>query len=518
MPDLDIRTLVIVTALISLGSGIALIDLWRSQSRQKGVGFWATGMCCVAAGSILMAGRGNISDLLSLVVANSFYVVGFLLFLRGMRVFVGRPPFTFIDFGLPPIAAVLFYYFHYISPNINIRIVILSIVFVVTCFAIVVTLLREKNVLWQSAGFSVATTFGLFGLLYGARGVIALLSPFDNSMMAPSFSSSIVFLGGIFILGGIAITLTLLTYAVLESELLIVSLAVNQSASSIVITDTTGVIKYVNPACIKKTGYLEKELVGEYPRVLRSGEMPPEQYATLWETLSLGKTWRGEFHNRKKNGELFWEIASIAPVKQKNGKISHYVAIKEDITALKNAEERIRHLANHDVLTGLPSRRLSMDRLDSCLANARRNKTIVAVLFVDLDGFKAVNDTLGHDAGDYVLKETSTRLLSCVREVDTVGRVGGDEFWVILSNMPDKNSIITIAQKLVKAVAEPYKFDSKKISISASIGIALYPEHAVTPLELVSLADEAMYEMKRNGKNNYAFSDKTHTEDVIETM
>jgi diguanylate cyclase (GGDEF)-like protein len=181
--------------------------------------------------------------------------------------------------------------------------------------------------------------------------------------------------------------------------------------------------------------------------------------------------------------------------------------MKEDITALKNAEERILHMANHDVLTGLPTRRLAMDRLQRSLANAKRNKTMVAVLFVNLDAFKRVNDSLGHDAGDHVLKETATRLCSCVREIDTVARVGGDEFWVVLTNMPNKKRIITIAEKLLNAAAAPYKFNSEEINIGASIGIALYPDHSPTPQGLVNLGDQAMNEIKRKGKNNYAFTE-----------
>lgn len=507
MLELDIRTLLVVTALVSIGSAVALISLWRAQPRPNGSGLWASGMSCIAVASVMISGRGSINDFFSLVLANSLYVVGFLLILRGIRVFANRPPLLFFDFGLPPIVVSLFYYFNYVEQNINIRIAVLSSAFVLICFAIVVTLLREKNVPWRSAGFAVATVFALFGAAHGIRGVIAILSPFAPSFMDPSVSTTLVFLAGIFLLGGSAITLILLTYAVLESELRVVSLAVNQSASSILITDATGLIEYANPTCIKKTGYSKEELIGENPRILRSGKTNPEEYVSLWKTLSLGNTWRGEFYNRKKNGEHFWEIASIAPVKMKNGKVTHYVAIKEDITELKNAEQRILHMANHDPLTGLPTRRLCMDRLDNNLAIARRKETIVAVLFIDIDGFKQVNDTLGHDAGDHILKETAMRLCSCVREVDTVARVGGDEFLVILNSMPDKNSIIPVAEKLIKAVAMPYKLDHDDINIGASIGIAVYPEHSDNPQKLINLADKAMYQIKRKEKNNYRFAE-----------
>ncbi|MGY5452446.1 diguanylate cyclase domain-containing protein [Agarivorans sp. MS3-6] len=502
---LDNRTLLVVTALISLGAAVALIALWRAQSRANGAGFWALGMSCIAAGSILISGRGSIPDFISLVMANSFYVLGFLLLLRGLRVFTGRPPIVLLDFGLLPLVAALFYYFNYIEPNLNIRIAVLSAAFVVICAAIVFTLLREKNVPWRSAGVAVAIVFASFGIIHGGRGIVALLSSPGQSFMHASMSSSIVFLGGIFIIGGIAISLILLTYAVLESELRIFSQAVKQSASSIIITDSDGAIDYVNPAATEKSGYLAKELIGQNPRILQSGEMAAEDYAVLWSSISAGDTWRGEFHNRKKNGELFWEIASIAPVTTRNGKISHFVAVKEDITALKDAKKRIHHLAYHDALTGLPTRKLSMDRMESALALARRNNTMVAVLFVDLDGFKAVNDTLGHDAGDQVLKMTTERLCACVREVDTVARIGGDEFLVILSSVIERDAIAIVTERMIHAVATPFTIDSVDVCISASIGIALYPEHSDNPQQLVKLADRAMYAIKHRGKNNYAF-------------
>ncbi|WP_296054789.1 diguanylate cyclase [uncultured Amphritea sp.] len=507
MPDLDIRTLLIVTALISMGSSVALVYLWRSQTQPNGSGFWASGMSCIAAASILITERGNIPDFLSLVCANSLYIIGFVLILRGIRVFTDSPPLLFFDFVLPPIATLLFYYFNYIDQNLNIRIIVISSGFAMICFAIVQTLLSDKNASWRSAGLATATLFGLFGISHAFRGAVAVLSPFEHTFMSPSISSSIVFLGGIFILGGSAIALILLTQATLEAKLRIVSLAVEHTASSVIITDTTGSIRYVNPALTEKTGYLLTELIGKKPRILRSGETSPEEYASLWKTLTAGNTWRGVFHNRKKNGELFWETASISPVKQTNGCISHYVAVQEDITALKNAEERILHMANHDMLTGLATLRLAKDRLIRALAVAKRNKTKVAIFFIDLDGFKAVNDTLGHNAGDLVLKETATRLSSSIREVDTVARVGGDEFWILLTEIHDKDSVKIVAEKVVKAVSTPYKAESIDVNISASIGISLYPDHGSDSQKLVELADQAMYVTKRQGKNSYAFAD-----------
>ena len=519
MFELDIRTLLVITTLASVSSFVALTFLWRAQSRRNGAGFWAAGMLCIAIASLLISGQGRIEGFVAVVIVDSLYVIGFSLILRGIRVFAERAPLLFFDFILPLISAALFYYFNNVEQNINMRIVVISCAFMSTCAAIVFTLLRDKNAPWRSAAFSVAAVFGFFGVLHSVRGVLALISPFAPLLSDSTTSTSLVFLGGIFVLGGSVVTLTMLTYAVLESELRIFSHVVNQSASSIVITDTKGVIKYINPTCINKTGYSQQELIGENPRIFCSGEKSSAEYKVLWETLSAGDTWQGEFHNRKKNGELFWEVSSIAPIKNKAGRITRYVAMKEDITALKQAKKRVQHMANHDVLTKLPTRRLFMELLIKSLAVAKRHTKIAAVLFVDIDGFKAVNDTLGHDVGDKTLKATAARLSSCVREVDTVARIGGDEFLIILTNMPDKKSITSVAEKLVKAVAMPYQVgNAADINIGASIGIALYPDNALEPSALVNLADQAMYDVKRQGKNNYTFSKNMNVVANIPTL
>ncbi|PKF63792.1 sensor domain-containing diguanylate cyclase [Psychromonas sp. psych-6C06] len=503
---LDTRTLLLVTSLISIGSAIALVAVWRAQTRQNGAGFWAIGMSFVAIASLFISARGTLSDIITLVLANTLYVLGFILIARGVRIFCGHKPLIRLDIFLPLASMVGFYYYNYIEQDLNARVVIISFAFVIVSTNVIYALLRDKTAPWRNAGFATGLVFVVFGLAHAIRGGNALFYANQQPFMDPSLASTLVFLSSIFVIGGTSITLILLTYAALESELRNISLAVNQSASSVVITNTAGNIEYVNPAFSEKTGYQENEVIGKNPRILRSKETEQEQYEELWQQLSEGKTWRGEFHNRKKNGDLFWEIASIAPVKQRNGTISHYVAVKEDITELKDAKARITYLANHDALTGLPTRRLATDRLTKALAIAKRDKSKTAMMFVDLDGFKAVNDSLGHEAGDTVLQETAKRLCDTVREVDTVARVGGDEFWIILTNFKTKRCVEKVANKVLFALNEPYFIDDVEIEISASVGITLYPDHATTPENLVKLADKAMYDVKNKGKNGYSFS------------
>ncbi len=257
-------------------------------------------------------------------------------------------------------------------------------------------------------------------------------------------------------------------------ELMQLSLAVEHSPSSVIITDSDGVIEYVNKKFTETTLFEGAEAVGETMSLLKSGETPEEVYRDLWSTIAAGQEWRGEFHNRKKNGELYWEAAAILPILSPQGDVIHHIALQEDISERKHAEEQLRHMANHDTLTGLPTRRLGMEHVSAALAAARRDSTKAAMLFVDLDGFKAVNDSLGHDAGDRLLIAVAERLSGCVREIDTVARIGGDD-------------------------------DSA--SIGASIGIALYPDDEQDPEVLIKRADEAMYGVKAEGKNAFAFAE-----------
>lgn len=290
-------------------------------------------------------------------------------------------------------------------------------------------------------------------------------------------------------------------------ELMQLSLAVENSPSSVIITDRDGVIEYVNRKFTETTQFENSEAVGGNMRLLKSGETPVEVYHDLWRTVAAGREWRGEFYNRKKNGELYWEAAAILPILSPQGEIIHYLALQEDISERKRAEEQLRHMANHDTLTGLPTRRLGMEHVSSALAAARRDSSKAAVLFIDLDGFKAVNDTLGHEAGDRLLVGVAERLSSCVREIDTVARIGGDEFMVVINSIGNRENVALVAQKLIDALAQPFTLGDDTAAIGASVGIALFPDHEQDPEALIRRADGAMYDVKAKGKNSFAFAE-----------
>lgn len=286
-----------------------------------------------------------------------------------------------------------------------------------------------------------------------------------------------------------------------EDELRKLNLAVEQSPVTVLITDYEGKIEYVNSKFTELTGYTYEEVIGQNPRILKSGEKPIEEYKELWDTIKSGREWRGEFHNKKKNGELFWESASISPVFSQSGKITHFVDIKEDITKRKQKEEEMNYMAFHDVLTGLPNRILFQDRLVIALSNAKRYNKVMAVMFIDLDGFKFINDTFGHDAGDKLLQEVAKKLKGIVHQDDTVARMGGDEFTLIFPQVDEAKDIEVIAYRILEEFKKP--LTDMELKITASIGIAFYPEHGTKIGELLKNADAAMYKAKELGKNNY---------------
>lgn len=277
--------------------------------------------------------------------------------------------------------------------------------------------------------------------------------------------------------------------------------AVEQSPVSVIITDTRGVIQYVNPKFTQLMGYSREEAIGKTPRIIKGDFLAREFYQEMWQTILAGREWHGVFHNRTKAGALVWEIASISPIRDETGAITHFVGIKEDITELKRLQDQMEHMARHDHLTGLPNRALFLDRLEQAVVQAKRRSAGFAVLFLDLDRFKAVNDTHGHDTGDALLVAVAKRLGACIRESDTLARMGGDEFTALLLDIGGEENAARVAQNMLDALAEPFSIGQAECSIGASIGIALYPMHGQTGDGLLSTADTAMYDVKHSWKN-----------------
>jgi diguanylate cyclase (GGDEF)-like protein/PAS domain S-box-containing protein len=287
-----------------------------------------------------------------------------------------------------------------------------------------------------------------------------------------------------------------------EREAQIAAAVFDSAAEAILVTDAKANILQVNPAFTAITGYTPHEVVGKTPSLLRSGRHDAAFFEQMWDSLATRGRWQGEIWNRRKNGETYIEWLSITRI---IGGEEHggYVGTFTDITQRKEAEELMRHKAHHDALTDLPNRVLYLDRLHGALATARRHERHMAVLYIDLDHFKEINDRLGHAAGDSLLVETAHRLIAAVRESDTVARLGGDEFAIVLSEVHTLAEAEEVAQRIVLSLARPFELKEGMGRISGSIGVALFPEHGNDAETLQRHADMALYAVKEAGRNGY---------------
>jgi diguanylate cyclase (GGDEF)-like protein/PAS domain S-box-containing protein len=276
------------------------------------------------------------------------------------------------------------------------------------------------------------------------------------------------------------------------------------SHDGILITDPKGIILDVNQAFCDLTGYSRDEAIGQSSRLLDSGHHEKAFFDQMFETLAREDHWLGEIWNRTKAGAISVVLMTISAVRDTAGELTHYVGVFTDITQQKESERRLEHLAHHDALTDLPNRSLFRDRLRQAIRNSQRDNHSLALLFIDLDRFKKVNDTLGHVAGDRLLIEAARRITACVRNSDTVARLGGDEFTVVLQGVEDSDAAAGIARDIIETLAAPFVLGEDAVSVSASIGIALCPEDAEDPDALTNAADQAMYDAKAMGRNRYS--------------
>jgi len=275
----------------------------------------------------------------------------------------------------------------------------------------------------------------------------------------------------------------------------------DNTIEGIIITDAEVNILSVNPAFMKITGYQESEVRGRNPRVLSSGRQDKAFYRRMWEALNTTGYWQGELWNRRKNGEAYAEWLTISAILDNNQQVKNYIAVFADITSSKLAHDEFEFLAHHDPLTKLPNRLLFNARLSHALSRTKRTGDLVAVLMIDLDGFKLINDQYGHQSGDRVLETVAERLLANIRDEDTVARFGGDEFVIVLEDVTAREGVIDVACKLIEVIARPILLDDITVSVTASIGIAFSTMADSSPKRLMTRADHALYEAKDAGKN-----------------
>lgn len=290
-----------------------------------------------------------------------------------------------------------------------------------------------------------------------------------------------------------------------EEKLKLAASVFSHSREEIAITDAKATIIDVNDAFTRMTGYSRNEAIGQNPRFLQSGNQSPEFYAEMWKALLEDGFWSGEVWNRRKNGEVYAAIKTISAVCDENGVTTHYVALGSDITPMKEHQAQLEHIAHYDTLTHLPNRTLLADRLSQAMLQCRRHKRSLAVVFIDLDGFKSVNDAYGHSVGDELLIELSIRMKEALREGDSLARIGGDEFVAVLADLAKVEDCEPVLDRLLLASSQPVTVGDIILDVSASIGVTLYPQDNVDADMLMRHADQAMYVAKELGKNRYHF-------------
>ena len=304
-----------------------------------------------------------------------------------------------------------------------------------------------------------------------------------------------------------------------QLQLKMLSSAIEQSGSMVIITNQDAEIEYVNPKLCEITGFTKEELEGKNARIFRSEDIDMEVLSDLWANISVGNDWQGEISLCKKDNECIWVLMSISSIHTENNQISHYVTVCEDISELKEAHMRMEELAYVDSLTGLANRVLFRDRLEQVLKGLQRSGNNAALLYLDLDEFKRINDSMGHDVGDALLMKVAETLRQCVRHQDTVARMGGDEFVILLTDIDDLSGASAVARKILETMAKPVTLLKNEIMITPSIGITLAPEDSLNADILLKNADMAMYKAKKSGRNNYQFfTEEMNTQTVDHLM
>lgn len=511
MPSLDIRTLSYLAMISSLLLAVGLQLVNRLVVREPSLRLWALGASVSAAGYVLFVVRGMVPDLLSIVVGNTLLVIGSAWQYLGNRSFRqmknGFPWYWF----LAAATAAALTYFTYATPNLSARISVISAALAMVLLPSAVIWLRpgdsaDRLVRWVVGGANLATA-----LFLGARAVTTpfMVSPGQDFMAVASPIHTLTLVMGISLNIVLGIGLPLLVSGrlqrrVMESEERFRTIA-DYTFGWEYWLGTHEELLYVNAACERISGYSQAEFgadPGLFDRIVHAEDRHAYEEHLRWTDGQ--KEAHIEFRIVTRAGEVRWIAHGCRAVFSPDGRPLGRRISNRDITDLKHAEEQARQLAYFDSLTNLPNRRMLLDRLNHGLFQARRFERPLAIMFLDLDRFKEVNDTLGHDVGDSLLVQLAGRLSTCVRGGDTVARTGGDEFVIVLPEIADSQAVKVVAEKILQAIRQPVRIADHRLDVTVSIGIAVHDANAADDAtELMKKADIAMYAAKQAGRNGY---------------
>jgi diguanylate cyclase (GGDEF)-like protein/hemerythrin-like metal-binding protein/PAS domain S-box-containing protein len=521
MPNLiDIRTLILVLTIVLLCRALVLGYVWTITRQYPPVKLWVIGSALVAIGALLLALRGAIPDLFSVLLANGLLISGWMMISFGTVMAAEHPVPWRAGVVILVGAMVGCFWFLSITPDLARRTVVTSVPPIIfdtyvamVCLAYTGTYRRTTlrvlaALLLLSAAANCLKTYHVYStnlqdMFVAGREVL----PFYVMALISSVAGTVMY-----VLLAVHHVQEQLDQELAQSKqreetLKIAAMIFENTSEGMIITDADGSITSVNPAFSELSGYTADEVIGKTTRLLKSDKHDAEFYQRMWNSLLTKGKWEGEIWNRQKNGDLVSDHVLINTVYGPDGSVQQRIALYHDITAQKKTAEAVFHQANYDVLTELANRHLFFQQLAQELSRARRAGKRVGLLFMDLNKFKPVNDQFGHEAGDFTLKTVANRWQACVRGGDTLARMGGDEFALIVGDLSFANELEPIAQKLIDAIASPIELpDGNQCGIGVSVGIAVYPDNAAEMDSLIAAADAAMYESKHSGQGKAKLS------------
>lgn len=508
--NIDIRTLILLHFIVNIINVGAVTIIWHQyRKRFMGISLWLAYVVMQAAGLGLVLLRGFIPDFLSIVIANLLMTAGGLCLFIGLEQFVNQRSSQVHNYFFLALYMVVLYYFYAYQPNLSAREILYAVFYIVLDAQIIWLLIYRTPVALRSMVHITSLVFVGHLLTNLSRIILIMLVPLrTNDFFQSRFNDALIITIYLALSIGFVIALILMVSQRLLDEVQIseekFTKAFHSAPYAILLTrPSDGKILDVNDGFIKITGYAYEEVLGKTTLDLNLW-VNKDHRKEVMKKLSMDKKIQGvEYPFRIKSGEMIIGLYSAETLLINNEEL--VLSSISDITELSKIRQRLQVEATHDHLTGLPNRKLFYDRFHIAKANAQRYQKGLAVMSLDLDEFKTINDTFGHDVGDQVLVEVTRRLTAGLRKGDTVARFGGDEFILLLTEIKTREDVIEVAQKILHNFQAAFQVEQSQFYLSASIGIALHPQDGKTIHDLVKKSDQALYQVKKNGKNNYCF-------------